>query len=182
MEYLDLVDESGKLIGSKKLRNEVHRDGDWHKAVNIWIINSKGEVLIQKRAATKESYPNFWDVSCAGHVDAGETPLQTTIREAQEELGLIVDPAKLKYLFSVNEEHFLNEGTFIDREIREIYLLKLDQPAEDFTLQKEEVAEVKWISLNQLEEMAKNNAPDLVPHEKEYAKIFDVLRQQLEKA
>lgn len=50
-EYFDLLDENGNKTGKTKLRNEVHRDGDWHKAVHIWIINEmvmyycKGDVL-----------------------------------------------------------------------------------------------------------------------------------------
>ena len=48
MEYLDILDENGNLTGEKKLRTEVHRDGDWHKAVHVWILNSKNQLLLQK--------------------------------------------------------------------------------------------------------------------------------------
>lgn len=61
-EYFDLLDENGNKTGNIKLRSEVHRDGDWHKAVHIWIINDEGEILLQRRCATKESYPNMLDI------------------------------------------------------------------------------------------------------------------------
>lgn len=45
MEYFEVLDEKGNKIGKVKLRSEVHRDGDWHKAVDVWIFNSKSELL-----------------------------------------------------------------------------------------------------------------------------------------
>lgn len=42
-EYFDALDENGNLTGVKKLRKEVHRDGDWHRTVHIWIINNDNE-------------------------------------------------------------------------------------------------------------------------------------------
>ena len=47
-EYFDILDENGNKTGKTKLRSEVHRDGDWHKAVHIWIINNKGDILLQR--------------------------------------------------------------------------------------------------------------------------------------
>lgn len=52
-EYFDILDENGNKIGKTKLRSEVHRDGDWHKAVHIWILNNNGDVLLQRRCAKK---------------------------------------------------------------------------------------------------------------------------------
>ena len=46
-EYFDILDENGKKTGKTKLRKEVHKDGDWHKAVHVWIINDKNEILLQ---------------------------------------------------------------------------------------------------------------------------------------
>lgn len=179
MEYFDVLDSEGNKLGIKKSRSEVHRDGDWHKAVNVWIINSECQVLLQKRATAKESYPNYWDLSCAGHVDAGEEPIQTATRELKEELGVEANPQDLKHLCSVHEEHFLNNGSYIDREIREIYLLLLDRPTEDFQLQTAEVSLVKWLLLDEFEAMTKNMPADLVPHDKEYEIIFPLLRQEI---
>ena len=48
-EYFDILDENGKKTGKTKLRKEVHKDGDWHKAVHVWIINDKNEILLQRK-------------------------------------------------------------------------------------------------------------------------------------
>src|ERR1700674_3932279 len=82
MEYVDLLDSSGRPTGRRKPKSEVHRDGDWHGAAHVWILNTEGQILIQRRSPTKENWPNLWDVSVAGHVSAGEGPVETAIREA----------------------------------------------------------------------------------------------------
>ena len=106
-EYFDILDENGNLTGKTKLRSEVHRDGDWHKAVHIWVFNRKGEVLLQRRAANKDSYPNMLDISCAGHLSAGDTSLEGALRELEEELGLKVvfeDDNKIKFINNMSPD------------------------------------------------------------------------------
>lgn len=58
------------------LRSEVHRDGDYHRAVHVWIYSeSTGELLLQRRADCKDSWPGQWDISSAGHISAGDSSL-----------------------------------------------------------------------------------------------------------
>jgi len=58
------------------LRSEVHRDGDYHRAVHVWIYSeSTGELLLQRRADCKDSWPGKWDISSAGHISAGDSSL-----------------------------------------------------------------------------------------------------------
>ena len=72
MEYLDILDEEGNKIGIKS-RQDVHRDGDWHKVAFIFVVNDKGEIILQKRSKEKESNPNKWTASASGHLSAGDT-------------------------------------------------------------------------------------------------------------
>jgi hypothetical protein len=59
-------------------RHLVHADGDYHGAVHVWIyVESTGELLLQKRADRKDSWPGLWDISSAGHISAGDTSLIT---------------------------------------------------------------------------------------------------------
>ena len=87
VEFFDILDENGNKTGKTKARAEVHRDGDWHKAVHIWIANNKDEILLQKRSPNKDSYPNMWDISSAGHLTAGDDSISEAIREIKEELN-----------------------------------------------------------------------------------------------
>ncbi|KAK8258600.1 hypothetical protein V6Z12_D02G118400 [Gossypium hirsutum] len=82
VEYLDVLTKIGKKIGKKiggsKPRGDVHRDGDYHKAVHVWIFTeSTQELLLQKRADCKDSWPGLWDISSAGHISAGDSSLIT---------------------------------------------------------------------------------------------------------
>ena len=76
MEYLDILDENGKKTGQIALRKEVHSKGYWHKGVHIWIINSKKELLVQRRSANKDVYPNKLYISVAGHPVSGEKEIE----------------------------------------------------------------------------------------------------------
>ena len=84
-EILDIYSREGKHLGTRT-RKECHskEPGFYHKPVWIWIINSKKEVLVQKRASVKNSFPNYWDMPSAGHVAAGETSIEGAVRETAE--------------------------------------------------------------------------------------------------
>lgn len=100
-EYFDILDENGKKTGKIKLRNEVHRDGDWHKAVHIWIINDYGEILLQRRCATKDSNPNMLSIFNGGHLSQGDDSLTGAIRELKEELDLDVKKEELQFIKTI---------------------------------------------------------------------------------
>lgn len=177
MEYFDIIDGSGNPLGKTKLREHVHRDGDFHKAVDIWILNSKKELLIQKRSKEKESYPSMWEVSCSGHVSAGDSSLKSAVREIDEELGIKIKEQDLKYLFEIKEKHVTNNGKFINNEIKDVYLLEREILLSDLKLQKEEVEEVKFIHFLELEKLINNNDKTFVPHEEGYKKLFALLKK-----
>ena len=69
-------------------RSEAHEKGLWHRSAHIWVYNDKSEILLQLRSANKIIFPNRWDVSSAGHIGAGEIPLDSAIRELKEEIGI----------------------------------------------------------------------------------------------
>ena len=63
MEFLDVLDENGKKTGVVRNRELIYKNGDWHRTVHVWLLNSKNELLIQKRASNKETFPNLWAIS-----------------------------------------------------------------------------------------------------------------------
>ncbi len=88
-EIFDVVNERDEVIG-QELRREVHRQGLRHRAVHVLVFNSRGEVFLQKRSMTKDTFPGAWDSSSSGHVDSGEDYDTCAIRELREEIGLRV--------------------------------------------------------------------------------------------
>ncbi|XP_052478130.1 nudix hydrolase 3 isoform X6 [Gossypium raimondii] len=99
VEYLDVLTKTGKKTGVSKPRGDVHRDGDYHKAVHVWIFaESTQELLLQKRADCKDSWPGLWDISSAGHISAGDSSLITAqYRENNEARSLVLQKQLRRY-------------------------------------------------------------------------------------
>lgn len=85
-EIFDVVNDHDEVIGQES-RSEVHRLGLRHRAVHVLVFNSKGELFLQKRSMSKDTFPGAWDSSASGHLDTGETYDACAIRELREELG-----------------------------------------------------------------------------------------------
>lgn len=88
-EMVDVLTETGKFTDNVEMKQLCHKKGLWHKAVAVFIINSKKQVLLQKRSKNKKMWPDMWDISAGGHVLAGEFGFQAIIREIKEELGQV---------------------------------------------------------------------------------------------
>jgi len=86
-EHLVIVDENDRPVGTER-RGVVHEKGLRHRSVHVLVFNGAGELLVQQRSSSKDSYPLFWDVSVGGHVGAGETYRQAAEREIVEEIGI----------------------------------------------------------------------------------------------
>ncbi len=134
-EIFDVVNDRDEVIG-QKLRREVHRDGDKHRAVHVLVFNARGEVFLQKRSMAKDTYPGTWDSSSSGHLDCGEDYDSCAIREVREELGLHLEECP-KPLFKVDA--CLETG----QEFVWIYRCEHEGP---FVLQPEEIERGGWFS------------------------------------
>lgn len=131
--------------------------------MHIWIVTPDGRTLIQRRADSKENYPSLWDVSVAGHVAAGESAIEAGIREAFEELGIVLHADEFEHLATIHERVVLNGGTYIDNEFHEIYRVRREVDLEQLTLDPEEVAEVALVR--------SFDDREFVPHVTEYAAL-----------
>ncbi|MDP3026079.1 MAG: NUDIX domain-containing protein [Nanoarchaeota archaeon] len=150
MESIDIVDENGNLTGITAAREEAHKKGLLHVAIHVLIYTPKNKILIQKRALTKDFDAGKWDFVLGGHLSSGETKEQAVLKELEQEYGIKTTIDALEFLkerrFSLN----LPKQNWFDNEINYVYLLKYDVKIKDFKLQKEEVADVKLISLSYL--------------------------------
>lgn len=178
MEYLDVLDESGEKIGLVKTRSEVHRDGDWHGAVHVWIVNSKGELLLQRRSPAKDNNPNLWGGTAAGHIASGDSAEITAVRELKEELGITVHPEELEHLFTVSQQ--ASRPGYINNEVNYVYLIMQDVDLNSVTLQKEEVSEMGYTPFLELEKRVAERDTSIVIHEKEYPLLFEILHQRFD--
>ena len=141
-EIFPSVDENDNVIGEVK-RHIAHKHPDIiHRAVGILIFNQKGELLIQKRSLTKDTFPGCWEHSVGGHVDKNDNYLNTAVRELEEEVGLKVDPQELENLGKMLLK--------MPSESEYWTMYKLTTTYTDFKINKEEITEVKFLSLDDL--------------------------------
>ncbi len=171
-ELIDIFDENQKFI-KREMKSVAHTFGHWHKSIHAYLINDKKEIIIQKRSADKDLYPNVWDVSFAGHVGAGEDTKTSAIRECQEELGITLSPSEIQFLFTNPEK--LQWGNVHSNEYVDVFLCKKN--FHDIVKQDEEVDDVKAIKIKDFIEMIENKDKNLFPHYREYERILPILKQ-----
>ncbi|XP_065634208.1 nudix hydrolase 3 [Quercus suber] len=182
-EHLDVLTKSGHKTGISKPRGDVHRDGDYHRAVHMWIFaENTQQLLLQRRADCKDSWPGLWDISSAGHISAGDSSLVTARRELQEELGIVLPKDAFEMIFIFLQECVINDGKYINNEFNDVYLVTtLDPiPLGAFTLQESEVSAVKYISYEEYRSLLAKEDPDYVPYDVnvQYGRLFDIIEQR----
>lgn len=148
MELVDIVNENNELTGQVEERWKAIEKGLWRRTVSCWIMNEKGEILLQKRAPNKRRNPNKW-AKTGGQVDSKETPEEAIFREVKEELGIEIPKEQIKV---VNIRKSEKEKRFAYN-----FLFVVNYKLEDYTLQKEEVSEVRYYTIEELETAKKIN-------------------------
>ena len=150
MELLDVVDENGKPTGETVERKIAHSEGIRHRTAHVWIVRKSdegAEVLLQKRAMNKDSFPGYYDISSAGHIHAGDSSVDSAIRELEEELGITAAKEELHFIGihkGIEDTEFYGKP-FRNHEFSKMYVYMEDIDTDKLTLQKEEVESVMWI-------------------------------------
>ncbi|KAJ4831266.1 Nudix hydrolase 3, partial [Turnera subulata] len=167
----------------KQKRSLIHQDGDYHKVVYVLLLaESTQQLLLQRRADRKDSYPGLWDVSCGGHVLAGDSSLVTAMREVHEELGVALPKDDFEFIFVYLRRHVLNGGTYINNEIGDVYLVTTADPIplEAFTLQESEVSDVKYIDYEEYRSLLAKDDPSYVPYavDGQFGQLFDIIKKR----
>ena len=143
VEIWDVLDENGKPTGKTALRGQgVLKSGEYHLVVHIWIISSKGQFLIQRRADDKKLMPGEW-AATGGAAVSGEDSFSAASRELFEELGIKSDRSRLKKL-----ERIKRRNSLLD-----VWAIVCDIPENELVLQRSEVAQAKWVSEAELKRM-----------------------------
>ena len=169
MEFFDIINEEGEPTGQTVERSIAHAQGIRHRTAHIWIIREREgriQVLLQKRSIEKDSFPGRFDTSSAGHVQAGDEPLESALRELYEELGIKAQARDLEFAgtFPIWYKKEFYGKLFWDNEIAFVYAYRKTVEIESLKLQKEEVEEVQWFDLeNTLSECKKKNQKFCVP-------------------
>lgn len=166
-EKVYLVDKNDTVVG-EKWRDEL-TDQDCWRVISIWITDEEGKILLQQRSFTKKVGPGIWSAACEGTIEAGDSVRSTAVRELEEEIGLAVNSSEL---LETTKLHY-KDPQFGWR-IKYGFTLQITQtPIEEFTLQKEEVEQVKWVTPDGLNELYKNT-PEKFPRYKQYQALISL--------
>ena len=138
-EYFWVVDEEDRVIG-KETRENCHKNRLIHRSVYVLLINSKGELFLQKRSMSKDLYPGYYTGSATGHVDYGETYDQAAQRELREELGINAPLEKIGKFHSFSP---------IENEFSTLYVCSYDG---EVKFNPEEITMGLWMKLEQVRE------------------------------
>ena len=157
MELLDVVDENGIPTGETVERSIAHAKGIRHRTSHVWLLRRRPEgveVLLQKRSDNKDSFPGKFDTSSAGHIQAGDEPLESALRELKEELGISATPEQLHFAgtFPISFAKEFHGKMFRDEEIAFVYIYQEPVNTAELVLQTEEVEEVQWFDLEEVYE------------------------------
>ena len=142
-EYFYVVDEDDNVIGAAS-REECHSNAKLiHRSVYIFLVNSRGEILIQRRSVNKDLYPGFYTASATGHVNYGEDYDIAAKRELREELGVDAPLRRLCKVKSFSD---------VEREISMVYVCRYDGP---IRFDRNEIDEVVFMSIDDIERSLK---------------------------
>jgi len=154
-EYFYIVDEDDNVIG-KATREECHSNPKLiHRSVYVFLVNSKGEIFIQRRSLKKDLYPGFYTASATGHVDYGEDYDEAAQRELREELDIDAPFYRLGKVKSFSET---------EREISMLYVCRYDGP---IRFDRREITEGLFMSMENIKK-------SLITGEKKFAYGFKV--------
>ena len=181
-ELVDILDSEGTYTGKQLMKSQAHREGLFHPTVHVWLYTRNGKILLQKRGRKKKSFPLLWDVSVAGHVEAGEDIITSALRETEEEIGLRLRADDLEKVGVFKSEQ-VHSQKFKDFEFHNCFIAELKVPFEQLKKQESEVEALRLIPLIMFAEeawgLAKNS--EYVPHGTSYyKKVIQSIRSKLE--
>lgn len=148
-EFVVLVNPADEVLGLME-KQQAHVNGLLHRAFSVFVFNDKGEMLLQKRAAGKYHSPNQWTNAVCSHPRENESYKQGAERRLFEELGIKADlTEKFNFIYKADVGKNLWEHE-LDYVFTTIY-------NGDFHLNEDEVSEIRFISMQDLDIEMKNN-------------------------
>ena len=154
MELIDEIDENGIQTGFKYDIDYIHKMGLCHKAIQVIVMDSNNNILIQQRSKNKRFFPNCWDMTISGHVSSGEMSTEACVREIYEEVGLHFNASDLNFLFSFKD--YITGNNVIENLFFDIFYIKKDFNVDSIKLQESEVQDYKIVDIKYIKELFKD--------------------------
>ncbi len=148
-DQYEVLDEQGHKTGQILDRATVHKQELWHEVVNVWIINPRGEILMQLRAPGVELSPNVWDVTVGTHLRPGEAPIDAGMRAVRTELGLEFPPDVLEHLFNIQCPNPMPNG-IMHKVFGHVFVINKDVDLTDLRFDPAKITRFAWVPLSEL--------------------------------
>ncbi|WP_274475626.1 NUDIX hydrolase [Mangrovimonas aestuarii] len=155
-EYIDILNPDGTPTGKSTLKSEAHLKGLYHNTAHVWFYTKDKQILLAQRAASKSICPLLWDVSVAGHVDAGESVIDAALRETREELGHTITQNDLQFIGAYDCFQSYPNG-IQDNEFHHTFISELKADIETLNFSKEEVEALKLVSVDEFKNLLKHS-------------------------
>jgi isopentenyldiphosphate isomerase len=172
IELQDVYTEMGEPTGAQKTKQQIFEAGDWRKVVHVWLIDSLGQIMVQKRADNqgKGIFDGLWDVTVGGGLTAGEEPVVAARRELDEELGILLPEGAFQHIGQFPQPKIIPESNLRMNDHSETFCVFRDVELDQLTLQPSEVADAKKMPLGIfLHEVTDPRTAELwVPHGQDY--------------
>lgn len=136
-EKLLIVDEANQPVG-EATRTDAHVKGLWHRTAHVWLFNSKGEILCQKRSLKKDNKPGLWEPFFGGHIGPGDDYVAGAIKEVEEEIGLRLRSEQLKL-------HHI-ERLEDSRHFSAVFVVDWEGDVSKLEPEAEEIDQLRWVS------------------------------------
>lgn len=151
-EQVILVDEKDNPLGLME-KIKAHEEARLHRAFSVFVINKKGELLLQQRALYKYHSPGLWTNTCCSHQRQGETNIQAGRRRLREEMGLDCELEDMFwFIYRADFDNGLTE--------HELDHVMVGHSEDDPVINPDEVAAYKWMDMESVRQDIKNR-PDI---------------------
>lgn len=176
-KLVDLFDENNKPLKLQKMLKDVHLCGEWHRVAHVWIYNSKGEILLQKRYRKKKLYPDMLDVTMHVHVSANELPIVTAVKAMESKLGISTIKDKLKLIGikkSQNKyEHVCNNEYFY------AFAFKFDGKLENLEMKPDRMSSLQFVQITKIEKELKMTTGKYAPRGEYWTFILNDIKNRI---
>ena len=172
-EKLNIVDENNNIIG-EETREDIHKKGLLHREVHVWIYNDNMDILFQRRAPDKDTFPGLLDASVGGHIDLGESREEAAIKELKEETGIIAKKEDLIFLRETRTKHYDPTTDTTNNVIRAIYSYKFNGDVNELKIEESKATSLEFWPLEELFNLTDKEKAKFIPFnwEKQLLPLF----------
>ena len=157
IETIVLVDEQDRPVGYEEKMAAHSNGGKLHRAFSIFVLNSRGEILLQQRAKAKHTFRSLWTNPCCSHPLKGEALENAVHRKLKQEFGFDTD---LKEVFSFTYEATDPESKLTEHEFDHVFIGRFDGVPKP---NPEEIQDWKWTTATDLKKDLKTSPGNFTP-------------------